>query len=107
VKKHGTSKTAQPSFTTTAYHEAGHALATYAYGFDIKRVSIIPNQSSLGIATTNVPPSEKRSRIDDYLVVFARGSAVGRDVCMESLDRLWRTWGLASLLLELPPPDRS
>lgn len=36
------------SLVATAYHEAGHALADYVFGFRIRRVSIVADDSSLG-----------------------------------------------------------
>lgn len=34
---------------TTAYHEAGHALADFRLGFRIRSISIIPNDESFGL----------------------------------------------------------
>jgi len=35
--------------TETAYHEAGHAVALYALGFDLGDVSIVASEEHLGL----------------------------------------------------------
>ena len=75
--------TASPRQIATAYHEAGHAVLALYLGRSIHRVSILPNQSSLGqcdIQKGSFRPSKDQLETEILILlggVAAEGTAVG------------------------------
>jgi hypothetical protein len=65
----------------TAYHEAGHVVAYHLMGFEVKSVSIIPNETTHGRTTINLFDDNfltnifKLDKVEDFELIFR--SAVG------------------------------
>jgi len=73
----------------TAYHEAGHAFADFRFGFKIKEVSIIPNDTSTGRAVSktrlhfrsleySAPTGRRIGRLHELVVSLLAGEAAQR-----------------------------
>jgi hypothetical protein len=84
------------AFLTTAYHEAGHALADDRLGFKIKKVTIIPASGSLGVASSRLgvkpkvleygnPTSATVARWHDKVVTLLAGQEAQRKFCSQSI----------------------
>ena len=84
-----TSPSRSAALRSTAYHEAGHAMAGYALGRPLKTVTIVPTEDKLGHVRfggrSNVPRLEMqflgpqaRHRVEQDLVVTLAGGAAER-----------------------------
>src|SRR5687768_10085396 len=58
---------------TTAYHEAGHAIAAWHLDLKFKHVTIIPEEESLGHLLHSKPPKWFRPDIEDTDRIRMRG----------------------------------
>lgn len=79
-------KTSQES---TAYHEAGHAVADWRYGFKIKTITIVPTADAVGSVTSKTrlklgdmdyayPSSARIARNHEMIVALLAGGAAQR-----------------------------
>lgn len=84
------------STKATAYHEAGHAVVCHRLGYQNKRITIVPNGTSLGECShekiirgdLDFDGSErKRVRIDTYIMICLAGNIA---------QRIWRASSVRS-----------
>ena len=85
----------------TAYHEAGHAVISYELGFNVKRVTIVPGEDSLGHMKPRgylqlhrlegkIPTGEQLGRYHDRIVILLAGTEAQRRYNPRSVRNLHR-----------------
>jgi hypothetical protein len=70
-----------------AYHEAGHAVVGYAIGFQIERVSIVPNEASLGYCLYQDWDEEEAAADLNTSLMLALAGAVAEEIVMGAPSR--------------------
>lgn len=76
-----------PGRKALAYHEAGHAVVGYAIGFRIERVSIVPNERSLGHCLYQDWDEEEAARNPNTALMLALAGAVTEEIAMGAPSR--------------------
>ena len=75
--------------TLTAYHEAGHAVVSAVLGFDVKKVTIVPDEDSLGHMLPRgylqcrrpeweIPTDARLGRYHDFVIILLAGTEAVR-----------------------------
>lgn len=88
-----------PSLKRTAYHEAGHALVAYVFGWEFEELSIVPDsEGRYGAITLSKPPIfpegfdgslDQRRQIEEAMMIVAGGVAGERLAFMRCFKHLY------------------